>query len=131
VAFRNEINTTLRNEIHNLHDDDKEDFATLSDELIDTLEYIDHTMIVTPVATNIQLTFSVEGYERFNNNIGFLRFDLSGFQEWHHERREYEKADAFGNAQNLIDIFIRLLGNNRILDSSSACGADVAPLTRE
>jgi hypothetical protein len=47
----------------------------------------------------------------------FLRFDLSGFQEWHHDRGEYEKEDAFENAQDLVDIFMRLLGNKRVLDS--------------
>jgi hypothetical protein len=43
--------------------------------------------------------------------------DLSGFQEWYHCRGEYEKEKAFEAAQDLIDIFIRLLGNKLILDS--------------
>ena len=117
VAFRSEINSTLRNEIGNLHGDDKEYFATLNDEFLYTLEYIDRTMIATRTASGIQLTFSVQEYEKFNDNISFLRFDLSGFQEWHHDRGEYEKEDAFENAQNLVDIFMRLLGNKRVLDS--------------
>jgi hypothetical protein len=47
VAFRREINGTLRNQILSLDNDSKEYFLTLTDELAQTLDYIDSAMIVT------------------------------------------------------------------------------------
>jgi hypothetical protein len=41
LGLRNEIVGTLRNEVPNLHHDDKEYFETLTDELVQTLDYID------------------------------------------------------------------------------------------
>jgi hypothetical protein len=74
-------------------------------------------MVVTPTEAGIMLTFSADDYERFNTNVGLLRFDVSGFQEWHYHKGEHEKVNAFEHSQNLIDIFVRLLGNKIILNS--------------
>jgi hypothetical protein len=82
-----------------------------------TLDYIDRTMIVSRTETGIQLTFSVQEYEKFDENIALLRLDLGGFQEWYNRRGEHEKEDALEDSQNLIDILMRLLGNKIILDS--------------
>jgi hypothetical protein len=116
VAFRREINTTLRDQITSLDDSDREYWQTLNEEFIQTLDYIDRAMIVIRREGGFQLFFNVEEFERFDSNIGFLRMDLCGFQEWYHSRGEYEKENALEAAQDLIDISIRLLGNKIILD---------------
>ena len=74
-------------------------------------------MVVSRTKGGFQLFLNVEEFERFDNNIGFLRMDLCGFQEWCHSRGEYEKENALEASQDLIDIFMRLLGYKRILDS--------------
>ena len=117
VAFRNEITTTLINAIPDLHDDDKEYFSLLTDDLVHTLDYIDHTMVCYRTETGMRLTFIIDEYNKFNENIGLLRLDLSGFQQFHNHRGEYEKEDTLENIQDLVDVFIRLLGNRIILDS--------------
>ena len=117
VAFRGEINTTLRDQIPLLNNNDKEYFRTLNEEFIQTLDYIDRAMIVTRRDGGFQLIFDVEEFEKFDQNIGLLRMDLMGFQEWYHSRGEYEKGNAFEAARDLIDIFFRLLGGKEILDS--------------
>ena len=117
VGFRNEINSTLRDEISNLDRESKKYFIKLMDEFIRSLEYIDRTVIVTRAGAGIQLTFSVKEYTKFNDNIGFLRLDLCGFQEGYNYRGEHEKANTLEDAQDLIDIFIRLLGNKITLDA--------------
>lgn len=116
VKFRNEITGTLRNKVPDLRGEDKEYFETLRDEFIHTLDYIDHTMFITRTAAGLQLTFGVQEYEKFDNNLGFLRYDLDGFQEWYNSKGEYEKVDALENIHKLIDIFIPLLGN-KIIDN--------------
>src|SRR5262249_4047823 len=116
-SFRNEINTTLRHQITSLNQDDKEYWRTLNEELIETLNYIDSGMIVGRAKGGFQLILDVEEFEKFDNNIGFLRMDLCGFQEWYHCRGEYEKEKALEAAQDVIDIFVRLLGNKLILAS--------------
>jgi hypothetical protein len=117
VAFRNEIAGTLRNEIPGLQDEDKEYFETLNDEFIHTLDYIDRTMVCSRTETGMRLTFSVDEYDKFDENIGLLRIVLNNFQEWHNHRGEYERANALENLQNLIDVFMSLLGIHIILDS--------------
>jgi hypothetical protein len=117
AAFRKEINSTLRSEILNLNRESKKYFRKLMDEFIQSLEYIDRTVIVTRAGAGIQLTFSVKKYTKFNDNIGFLRLDLCGFQEAYHYEGEHEKANALEAAQDLIDIFIRLLGDKITLDA--------------
>ena len=117
IAFRREIDDTLRNQISILYDDDKEYYRTLNDEFLQTLDYIDTAMIVVRSETGFQLIFSVQEFEKFNCNIGYLRMDLLGFQEWYHSRGEYENENALEASQDLIDIFMRLLGNKVILDS--------------
>ena len=47
VAFRREINTTLRDQITSLNDSDREYWQTLNEEVIQALDYIDRAMIVT------------------------------------------------------------------------------------
>jgi hypothetical protein len=117
VAFRNEISGTLRNEIPGLQDEDKEYFETLNDEFIHTLDYVDRTMVCSRTETGMRLTFSVDEYDKLDENIGLLRIVLNNFQERHNHRGEYEKANALENLQNLIDVFMSLLGNHIILDS--------------
>jgi len=117
VAFRNEITTTLRNETHDLQDDDKEYFSMLADKLVHTLDYIDRTMVCSRTETGMRLTFIIDEYDKFNENIGLLRMDLCGFQEFYNHRGEYEKEDDLENIEELIDIFVRLLGNRMIVDS--------------
>jgi hypothetical protein len=117
VAFRKEINTTLRDQLPTLNDNDKEYWRTLNEEFIQTLDYIDRAMIVTRREGGFQLLFNVEEFEKFSDNIGFLSMDLRGFQEWYHCTGEYEKENAVEAAQDLIDIFFRLLGYKEILDS--------------
>lgn len=110
AAFRREINNTLRGEISTLDDEDKKYFRTLNDEFIQTLDYIDSAMIVTRTETGFQLIFSVQEFDKFNLNIGYLRDDLIGFQEWYVSRGECKKSDALEASQDLIDIFFRLMG---------------------
>jgi hypothetical protein len=117
VAFSNEIAGTLRNEIPALKDEYKEYFETLNDDFIHTLYYIDRTMVCSRTETGMRLTFSVDEYDKFDENIGLLRIYLNNFQEWRNHRGEYEKANALENLQDLIDVFMRLLGNHMILDS--------------
>lgn len=117
VAFRNEITTTLRNETRDLQDDDKEYFSLLADKLVHALDYIDRTMVCSRTETGMRLTFIIDEYDKFNENIGLLRMDLCGFQEFHNHRGEYEKEDALENIEDLIDVFVRLLGNRMIVDS--------------
>jgi hypothetical protein len=46
-----------------------------------------------------------------------LSIDLYGLQAWHNHTGEWEKADALENFHCLTDVFMRLLGNRKILDS--------------
>jgi hypothetical protein len=117
VAFRTEINGTLRNEIFGLQDTVKEHCETLHAEFISTLDYIDRSMLCSRTETGMRLTFSVDKFDKFNDNIALLSIDLFGFQAWHVHTGECEKADALENLHCLTDIFMRLLGNRMILDS--------------
>jgi hypothetical protein len=79
VAFRNEITSTLRNEVSCFRFDGemKEYFVNLEREFIDTLDYIDRSMLCSRTETGMRLTFSVDEYSKFDENIGLLRIDLS------------------------------------------------------
>ena len=116
VEFRNEVIGTFSNGIPNLGPEDREYFDTLQDDFMHTLNYIDRT-IVSRTQAGIRLTFSVREYDMFGENIGLLRLDVTGFQEWYNSRGEYQKENDLENLQRLIDIFMRLLGNRIILDS--------------
>jgi hypothetical protein len=117
VAFRNEITGTLRNEVSRFHGETKEYFTILEQELIHTLDYVDRSMLCSRTETGMRLTFSIDEYAKFDENIRLLRIDLNYWQEWYHDRGEYEKKDGLENLQDLIDVFSRLLGNRTILDS--------------
>jgi len=116
-AFRKEVSNTLRKEVSNLPDDIGEHFQELIDEFKESLNYIDHSMIVTRSNACTQLTLDTREFDKFGNNTGILRIYLSDFQEWYHDRGEYENRDALENAQDLIDMFMVLLGGKRIEDS--------------
>jgi hypothetical protein len=60
-------------------------------------------MIVTRSDAGIKLICHVQEFEKFDNDRAYLRFDLSGVQKWYHDRGEYEKANSFENAEDLID----------------------------
>jgi hypothetical protein len=94
AAFGNEIATTLRNETPALHDDDKEYFNELMNQLIHTLDYVDRTMVCFRTETGMRLTFIIDEYDKFNENIGLLRMDLFDFQEFCNQRGEYGKENA-------------------------------------
>jgi hypothetical protein len=119
VTFRNEITSTLRNEVSSFDFDGetKEYFEILDQEFIHTLDYVDRWMLCYRTDSGMRLTFRIDEYDKFNENIGLLRIDLSYWQECYHDRGEYEKKDGLENLQDLIDVFSRLLGNRRILDS--------------
>jgi hypothetical protein len=114
AAFTQEINNTLRKELLNLPGDIRKYFCELIHEFIESLDYIDHSMFVTRLNTGIQLTLDTREFDKFANNIGILRIYLSDFQDWYHDRGEYEKRNALENAQDLIDTFMVLLGGKRI-----------------
>jgi hypothetical protein len=107
----------LKSQISSLDDSDKEYWQTLNDELIQTLDYIDSGMIIIHTKGGFQLIFNVEEFEKFDSNIGFLRMDLCSFQEGYHCKGQYEKEKALEAAQDVIDIFVLLLGNKQISDS--------------
>jgi hypothetical protein len=94
VTFRNEITETLRNEVLDLQGDDKEYLETLINEFIHTLDYIDRSMVCSRTEAGMRLTFSVDEFDKFDENIGLLSIDLYGFQEWYNHTGEWEKADA-------------------------------------
>jgi hypothetical protein len=116
VAFRRELSTRLRDIIPSLDDNDREYFRTLSDEFIQSLDYIDRA-IATRTEAGIQLTLNAQEFDKFDESIGFLSIDLYGFQEWYHRSGEREKEKAIDAVQDLTDIFFRLLGYKQILDS--------------
>lgn len=117
VAFRNEITCTLKNEVSPFHGETKEYFEILIQEFIHTLDYVDRSMLWSRTETGMRLTFSIDEYDKFDDNRALLRIDLNYWQECYHDRGEYEKKDGLENLQDLIDVFSRLLGNRRILDS--------------
>jgi hypothetical protein len=114
AAFKQVINDTLRKEISNLPGDIRKDYRGLIHEFKQSLEYIEHSVIVTRSNAGMQLTLDTGEFDKFDNNIGILRIFLSDFQDWYHDRGEYEKRDALENAQDLIDMFMVLLGGKRI-----------------
>jgi hypothetical protein len=75
-------------------------------------------MIIARTKTGFQLTLNAQAFDKFNDNIGYLSLDLFRFQEWYEHKGEYEKEKALEASQDLIDIFIRLLGNTIISDSN-------------
>jgi hypothetical protein len=88
-AFRREINTTLRKEISALRGPPRE----RHDEFIESLDYIDSTMIIA----RSHAETDIREFEEFIENIGVLRIYLTVFQKWYHDRGEHE------NSQDLID----------------------------
>jgi hypothetical protein len=117
VAFRNEITGTLQKEIVKFRGDSREYWDTFVREFVEMLDSIDHVTITTRVEPGFQLTFGVEQFTTFDNNIGFLSLDLLGLQEGYEGRGEYDKCNALENLQHLVNAFVRLLGNKQILDS--------------
>jgi hypothetical protein len=77
VAFRRELSTTLRDIIPSPDDNDREYFRTLSDEFIQSLDYIDR-LIATRTEAGIQLTLNVQEFDKFDQNMGLLSMDLFG-----------------------------------------------------
>jgi hypothetical protein len=117
VAFRNEITCALRHEVSRFDGETKEYFVNLEREFIDTLDYVDRSMLCSRTATGLRLTFNIEEYAKFDENLELLRIDLNYWQEWYHDRGEYKKKDDLESLQDLIDVFGRLLGNRKISDS--------------
>ena len=56
-------------------------------------------------------------YDKFQDAIGYLRTDLTCFQDWYNSRGEHEKSDALDNLQDLLDNFIYLMGNKITRDA--------------
>ena len=48
-------------------------------------------MLCSRTETGMRLTFSIDEYAKFDENIRLLRIDLNYWQEWYHDRGEYEK----------------------------------------